>query len=215
MPRIVLADDHSLFREALRGLLETRLAEAEIVGEAATALEALDLCRQLQPEILVLDISMPELNGLDVLPQILQASQATRVIVVSQHCDRAYVIRALRLGAKGYVSKRAAAQDLVRALEAALQGGIYIDPSVADLVVEAALHPDDDEAAAELHVLTRREREVLQLVAAGRTAKEIAETLVISPFTVNRHRANFMDKLGLHSKAELLKLAIRLGLVAP
>ncbi len=210
---IVLADDHTLVREGLRGLIEARMPEATIVAEASNGIETLQLCRQHQPVLLLLDISMPELGGLEVLAELPSISPDTRAIILSQHSDRGYVMRALRLGAKGYLPKKALARDLVAALRAVLQGRTYLDPSVADLVVQAAITPGDAEEPSELAMLTAREREVLKLTAEGFTAKEVADRLGISMHTANRHRANLMEKLGIHSKADLVRLAIRLELV--
>lgn len=211
--RVVLADDHGLFREALRGLLEVQMPELKIVAEAGTGAEALEMCRQHSPELLLLDISMPDLGGLEVLDELHRVSPKTKVLVVSQHSDRAYVIRALRLGARGYVPKKALAHDLVTAVRAVEEGRTYLDPSVADLVVDAAIHPERASQDGEGIQLTTRETEVLRLTAEGKTAKEIAKTLGISPHTVNRHRANLMEKLGMHSKADLVRLAVRMKLI--
>ena len=213
MARIILADDHVLVREGVKGLLEARLAAAEIVAEAGTGVETLRECRKHQPDLLILDLSMPDLGGLEVLAQLPDASARTRTIVLSQYSDRGYVIRALRLGAKGYLPKKAAARDLVSACEVVLMGRTYLDPSVADLVVEAAVGPDDASDDRELDMLTERQQEVLKLTAEGRTAKEVAKLLGISVHTANRHRANLMEKLGLHNRTDLVKLAIRLNLV--
>ena len=213
MARIILADDHVLVREGVKGLIEARLAGAEIVAEASTGVETLRECRKHLPDLLILDLSMPDLGGLEVLAQLPDVSSRTRTIVLSQYSDRAYVIRALRLGAKGYLPKKAAARDLVSACEAVMMGRTYLDPSVADVVVEAAVGPDHGSEDRELAMLTERQREVLKLTAEGRTAKEVAKLLGISVHTANRHRANLMDKLGLHNRADLVKLAIRLKLV--
>jgi len=213
--RLVLADDHSMFREALRDLLTMRMPEVQIVGEAGTGLETLRLCHDLKPDALVLDISMPDRGGLDLLEELKSITPETRVIIVSQYTDRAYVIRALRHGARGYVPKKALASDLVRAVKTVLGGRTYLDPAVADLVVDAAIHPDDQDEPQELNELTSREREILKMIAEGKTTKEIAGLLFISPHTVNRHRSNLMEKLELHTKSDLVKLAIRLKLIEP
>lgn len=211
--RIVLADDHTLVRQALRSLIESQLPDVEIAGEASTGAEALQVCRDLQPTVLVLDISMPDLGGLDVLAELRTVSPKTRVAIVSQYSDRAYVIHALRLGAKAYVPKRALAKDLVTALRAVLDGRTYLDPTVADVVVDAAVNPEKSAEEPEISLLTMREREVLRLTAEGKIAKEVAQVLGISLHTVNRHRANLMEKLDLHSKADLVRLAVRLKLI--
>jgi DNA-binding NarL/FixJ family response regulator len=212
-PRIILADDHTLVREGIRGLLEARMPEAEIVAGTETGRETLEACAKHQPDLLVLDISMPDLGGLEVLERLGEVSPRTKVLMLSQYGDRAYVMRALRLGAKGYLPKKAAAKDLVTAIKTVMGGSTYLDPSVAALVVEAAVHPGDSDESPELERLTQREREVLKLTAEGKTAREVARTLGISYHTANRHRANLMEKLDLHSKADVVKLAVRLQLV--
>jgi DNA-binding NarL/FixJ family response regulator len=213
LARIVLADDHALVREGIRGLLEAKMPEIQVVAEAATGVETLKACQQHQPELLLLDISMPDLNGLDVLAEMKTASPATRALIISQHDDRAYVMRALQLGAKAYLPKKVMGRDVVAALRAVMAGRTWLDPSVADVVVEAAVHPGEGGASDELAGLTTREREILGLVAEGRTAPEIGKLLGISLHTANRHRANLMEKLGMHGKAELVRLAVRAGLL--
>lgn len=211
--QIILADDHVLVREGLKGLIEARMPSAQIVGESGSGVETLRLCQRHQPDLLLLDLSMPDLGGLEVLAQLAETSARTRTIVISQYSDRAYVIRALRLGAKGYLPKKAAARDLIAAIDAVMMGRTYLDPSVADLVVEAALGPAQGDEDRELSMLTERQREVLKLTAEGRTANEVAKLLGISVHTANRHRANLMEKLGLHNRADLVKLAVRLDLI--
>jgi len=212
-PKIILADDHTLVREGIRGLLEARMPEALIVAEAATGRETLRECARHQPDLLLLDISMPDLSGLDVLAELHAVSPHTKVAIVSQYTDRAYVIRALKLGAKGYLPKGVMARELVAALRSVLEGRTWLDPSVADLVVEAALHPETAPEDQELAGLSPREREVLTLIAEGRTGPEIAKILGISAHTANRHRANLMEKLHIHNKTDLVKLALRLNVV--
>jgi len=211
--RIILADDHGVFREALRALIEVRMPEVQIVGEAATGTQALALCREHCPDLLVLDVSMPELGGFEVLADLPAVSPRTRVVIVSQYSDRAYVLRALRAGAHGYLPKKALGQDLITAIHTVLSGQTYLDPSVAEVVVDAAIHPHESQPWGELAPLTAREREVMVLVAEGKTNKEVGRLLSISPHTVNRHRANLMEKLGVRSRAELVRKAIKFGLI--
>ncbi len=211
--RVLLADDHTLVREALRGLLEAKLPQIEVVGGAASGTEALQMCRDLAPDLLILDISMPGLGGLEVLAELRATAPGLKVIMVSQYTDRAYVMRALKLGAKGYLAKRAMPAELVAGVLAVLEGRTCLDPSVADLVVDAAIHPGLSDEPSELGLLTTREREVLKLTAEGRTAKEVAEVLHISVHTVNRHRTTLMEKLGVHSRGELVKRAIQLKVI--
>lgn len=210
---LLLADDHTLVREAIRNLVEARMPEATVVAEASTGAETLRLCMRHQPTLLLLDIAMPDLGGLEVLAELGAVSQHTRALILSQYTDRAYVIRALRLGAMAYVSKQSAARDLVTALRTVAGGRRWLDPAIADLVVDAAVHPSEPDGHTELAGLSEREREVLALVAQGHTTPEIGKLLGISPHTANRHRANLMEKLDLHSKTELVKLALRLGVI--
>lgn len=212
--RVLLADDHTLVREGLRGLLETKLPQVQVVGGAASGKETLQLVRELKPDLLLLDISMPDLGGLEVLAELRSLAPELKVIIVSQHTDRAYVMRALKLGAKGYLAKRAMAGELVAGILAVLEGRTCLDPSVADLVVEAAIHPGTADEAGELAMLTDREREVLKLTAEGQTARQVAKLLNLSVHTVNRHRATLMTKLGVHSRGELVKRAIRLKVIS-
>jgi len=208
--RIVLADDHQLVREGIRGLITSRMPSVTIVAEAATGVETLKACREHTPDLLVLDVSMPDLGGLEVLAELSSDSPSTKVIMVTQYGDREYVIRALKLGARGYVLKKSAAADLVQAITQVMHGRTFLDPSVAGVVISAAVSGEDDD---ELARLTKREVEVLRLTAEGRNAREAARLLGISEHTINRHRANLMEKLDLHSRAELVRLAIRTKLV--
>lgn len=212
--RVLLADDHTLVREGLRGLLEAKLPQVQVVGGAASGKETLQLVRELEPDLLLLDISMPDLGGLEVLAELRTLAPELKVIIVSQHTDRAYVMRALKLGARGYLAKRAMAGELVAGILAVLEGRTCLDPSVADLVVEAAIHPGTEDEASELALLTDREREVLKLTAEGQTARQVAKLLNLSVHTVNRHRATLMTKLGVHSRGELVKRAIRLKVIS-
>lgn len=209
--RLILADDHNLLREAIRGLLVARMPDVQVVAEASDGIEALRLCEEHQPDVVLLDISMPELGGLEVLARLPGASPRTRAIVLSQYDDRAYVVRALRLGAKGYLLKKAMGTDLVSALRSVMAGKTFLDPAVAQVVVDAVVTPEG--AGTELSHLTTREIEVLKLTAEGKTAKEVGQALGISDHTVNRHRANLMEKLDLHGKVDLVKLAAKLKLI--
>jgi len=211
--KLILADDHTVVREGVRGLIQARMPDVEIVGEASSGSETIELCREHRPDLLLLDLSMPDLGGLEILPEVRRVSPGTRVAILSQYTDRGYVIRALQLGARGYVPKKAMARELVAAIRAVLDGRTYLDPSVADYVVQAAFEPGVGPHETELDGLTEREVQVLKLSAEGRTAREVAETLGISVHTINRHRANLMEKLGVHSKVELVKVALRSKLV--
>lgn len=214
MIRVVLADDHTLVREGIKGLIEAKMPHLQVVGGASNGQEALQLCRELKPDLLLLDISMPGLGGLEVLAELKTIDPTLKVIIISQHTDRAYVMRALKLGARGYLAKRAMAGELVSGIQAVLEGRTSLDPSIAELVVDAAIHPGAGGEAGELGLLTDREREVLKLTAEGQTAKEIGQVLNISVHTVNRHRATLMAKLGVHNRGELVKRAIQLKVIS-
>jgi DNA-binding NarL/FixJ family response regulator len=209
--RIVLVDDHRMFREALHPLL-AQTPGFEVVAEAGDGQEAVDLVAGLAPDIVVMDVSMPGLNGIEATRRILAERPQTRVVVLSMHADRRFVAETLRAGAAAYVLKDAGFAELVRALQAVAAGRTYLSEQVRQLVVQeyvAVLQRDD---ASVFTVLSAREREVLQLVAEGASTKEIADRLSVSVKTVETHRRQIMEKLDLHSVAELTKYAIREGL---
>lgn len=205
--RVLLADDHQIVREGLRALLEK--AGHTVVGEAADGRDACRLARRLQPNIAVLDLSMPLLNGLDATRAIQRASPGTRAILLTMYIDRPFVLQAMQAGARGYVLKSQAAEDLLRAIEEVLRGAAYLSPGVSALLVEAYREGagDGDEP------LTAREREVLQLIGEGKTTKAIAAVLGISFKTAESHRSRIMKKLDIHEVAGLVRYAIRRGLV--
>ena len=205
--RILLADDHLVVREGLRSLLEA--AGFKVVGEARDGREALKLARMLEPEVTVMDIGMPGLNGVDACRELLREVPEMRIIVLTVHGEDAYVIEALRSGARGYVLKTQAGSDLVRAIGEVTQGRIYLSPSVSSAVVQAFLAG----ATSPADPLTPREREVLQLVAEGRSTKEVAGILGVSVKTAETHRTRLMTKLDIHHTAGLVHYAIRRGLI--
>jgi DNA-binding NarL/FixJ family response regulator len=205
--RVLLADDHALFREGLRHLLDAR--GFTVVGEAADGREAVRLARSVDPDIAVVDIGMPGLNGIDATRELRRDSPTLPVILLTVHDESAYVADALRAGARGFVLKSEASEDLVRAIEEVLRGGIYVSPRVSSAVQDLIRTG----SPAAVDPLSPREREVLQLVAEGRTNKAIAGTLVISVKTVESHRASIMRKLGLHDTASLVRYAIRHRLI--
>ena len=212
--RVVLADDHAIVREGIRLCLEG-MGDIEVVGEAEDGNEAVQLVRRLTPAVAVLDVTMPRLNGIEALRQIRREHPATAAVMLSMHDNEAYVTAALRAGAAGYVLKRTAATELGRAIRAAHAGGTYLDPGIARRVVAdyvQRLGPDDEDGGP-LDRLTAREREVLQLAAEGRTVRQIAQSLVISTKTAEHHRTSVMGKLGLRNQTDLVKYAIRAGLV--
>jgi len=211
--RIVLADDHRMFRDGLRSLLMAH-ADLEVVGEAEDGLGALQLARELQPDLLILDLSMPGLNGIEVTRRLALDSPATGVVILSMHGDRRYVREALRAGARGYVLKEAGFSELSHVIAEVLAGRLYLSPAVGEQIVQDYLRLADDEPGGVFAVLSAREREVLQMLAEGKPTKAIAAELYLSVKTVESHRKQVMDKLGIRSVAELTKYAIREGLTS-
>jgi DNA-binding NarL/FixJ family response regulator len=207
-----LADDHAVVRDGLRALLEAE-GDLIIVAEAADGLEALDLVRRHHPDVLLLDLVMPGMNGLEVARQAPQVSPRTKIVVLSMHADEAYVVQALTAGALGYVLKRSTGGELVHAIREVLAGRRYLSAPLNDSLIEAYLRKLRADQSDPFGALTTREREVMQLAAEGHTSGEIAQRLVISPRTVEMHRANMMQKLGLHSHADLVRYAIQRGLL--
>jgi two-component system response regulator NreC len=205
--RVLLADDHQIVREGLRGLLEK--AGHEVVAEAADGREVLRLARTLSPDIAVLDMSMPLLNGLDAAYEIQRISPNVKTILLTMYNDKNYVLRALREGVRGYVLKSQASVDLIHAIQEIMRGDVYISPGVAATVVDAYLGKVDIEADP----LTPRERQILQLVAEGKTTKEIAALLNVSFKTAESHRNRIMKKLNIHNVTGLVHYAIRSGLM--
>jgi DNA-binding NarL/FixJ family response regulator len=204
--RVLLADDHAIVRQGIRALLER--AGYQVVAEAGNGHEAVDLAIALAPDVAVLDLAMPLLNGLEAARAIRQAAPRTRTLLLTMHTEDEYVLAALEAGVRGCVIKAHAVEDLIRALEEIQRGQVYLSPGVSRALVKAYLArkevPPDP--------LTARERQVLQLVAEGKTTKEIAQLLEISVKGVESHRARIMDKLGIHHTAGLVRYAIRRGL---
>ena len=210
--RVVLADDHRLVREALRVTLE-RERDIVIVGEATDGRAALDVIRAEKPDVVVLDVAMPELNGVDAAARIHARHPEVKILALSAHADKRYVLEMLNSGAAGYVSKSAAGRELVQAIRAVAQGGCYLSAELAGAVVEGIR--DNRAGGNATRPLGPREREVLQLIAEGHRSPAIAARLFISVATVEAHRRNIMRKLDLHTMAELTKFAIREGLTSP
>jgi two-component system response regulator NreC len=209
--RLLLVDDHAVVRTGLRMLLETE-EDIEIVGEAGTGREALQAIEQQHPTMVVMDIGLPDMTGIEVARQIKQIWPEVAVVALTIHEDEEYFFQMLQAGANGYVPKRAAPEELLTALRTAAEGGVYLYPSLAKLLVRDYLSGERESASA-LDGLTDREQEVLTHLAEGASNHDIAETLNISPKTVARHRENIMRKLNLHSRAELVKYAIRKGII--
>jgi two-component system, NarL family, response regulator NreC len=204
---ILLADDHALIRQGLRALLERQ--GCRIVGEAANGQEALRSVENAQPEIAILDISMPILNGIDAARELKKSSPKTKVILLTQHDEDQYVTDALRAGVKGYVLKSQAADDLVHAIREVSKGSVYLSPKISRAVVDAYL----SKARLSADPLSGRERQVLQLVGEGKSTKDVAAVLGISVKTAESHRARLMKKLDIHETASLVRYAIRHGMI--
>lgn len=204
---VMLADDHQIFRQGLRALLERE--RFDVVGEAGDGHEAVQLAERLKPDVVVLDFVMPLLNGLDASTQIQRVSPHTRSILLTMYTEDQYVLEALRAGLRGYVIKTQAAADLVRAIREVLQNGVYLSPGISRTLVDAYLSG----TAMPADPLTPRERQVLQLVAEGKTTKEVAMVLGLSVKTAETHRTKIMRKLEIHETAGLVRYAIRRGLV--
>lgn len=205
--RVLLAEDHQIVRQGVRSLLEK--AGHEVVGEASDGREAVQLARALLPDIAVLDVAMPRLNGLDSAREIRSLSPKTKTILLTMYADKAYILEAIKVGAKGYVVKTEAAEDLIRAIHEISRGEIYLSPSIANCFVGAYLENSQLPADS----LTPRERQVLHLIAEGNTTKEIAHQLNISFKTAETHRSHLMRKLDLHDVAGLVRYAIQKGII--
>jgi two-component system response regulator NreC len=211
--RLLLVDDHAVVRSGLRMLLMSE-EDMEIVGEAGNAAEALESVRLLRPDVVLMDIGLPDMSGIEATREIRKLHPDVAVVALTIHEDEEYFFKMLDAGARGYVPKRAAPEELITAIRAAAANEVYIYPSLAKLLVRDYLLQDHSaEQSKALGNLTDREQEVLTFLAEGRSNDEIAESLVISPKTVARHRENIMHKLNLHSRAELVRYAIRKGII--
>jgi DNA-binding NarL/FixJ family response regulator len=210
--RIVLADDHPVVRHGVRSLLQAE-PDFAVVGEASNGLETVQLVEKLQPEVLVVDLMIPGLNGLEVTRQVKQRLPQTRVVVLSMHANEPYVLEALKNGASGYVLKDSSGTDLVLAVKQVLGGQRYLSPPLSERAVEAYLQRSQDTAFDPYDALTEREREVLHLAAEGLSNPDIAARLSISPRTVETHRANLMRKLGLKTQTDLIRYALKRGIL--
>ena len=213
--KLLLVDDHQVVRTGLRMLLEGQ-PDMKIIGEAESGLQALEKARELSPDVVVMDITLPDISGIEATKRIKELFPDISVVALTIHEDEQYFFEMLQAGASGYVPKRAAPEDLITSIRAASVGEIYIYPSLAKaLVADFLSRPSQENEMESLDGLTSREREVLSLLAEGLSNDEIGETLQISKHTVARHRENLMRKLELHSRSELVKYAIRKGLIVP
>ena len=212
--RILLADDHKLMRGGLRLLLEQQPA-LTVVGEADDGRQAVEKTSSLKPDVVVLDIGMPNLNGIEACAQITQTLPTTSVVMLSMHSDEAYVLRALKAGARAYLLKDSAESDLVRAIQAVSEGKSYFSPAVSKVLLEDYVRKLQRSGVEDsFDLLTPREREILQLVAEGKSNKDVANLLNLSVYTVETHRANLMQKLNLRSVPELILYAVRKGIIS-
>ena len=211
--RVLLAEDHTIVRKGLRSLLDGEVG-MEVIGEAEDGREAIQMTQQLLPDVVLMDISMPELNGLEATRQIKERFPEVKVLVLTRHADEEYVFQILRAGASGYVVKKAAPAELILAIQAVYRGDSFLSPSISRHVIEEYIRKADAMEENSYDRLTDREREVLQLIAEGHPNREIAELLHISVKTVENHRASLMDKLHIYSTAELTRYAIRKGVIS-
>lgn len=212
MTTIVLADDHQIVRQGLRVLLEAE-PDLSIVGETGDGLEAVDLVERLQPDVLVVDLMMPGLNGLEVTRQVRKRSRQTYVVILSMHDNEAYVLEGLRNGAAGYVLKDSNSTELVQAIREVTAGRRFLSPPLSERAIETYMQKVQTGALDPYETLTTREREILHLAAEGYSYKEIGARLSISPRTAETHRANLMRKLGLSTRTDLIRYALRRGIL--
>ena len=212
--KVLIADDHQIVREGLRSMLEKE-PWIKVVGEAEEGRTALRLARELTPDVIIIDVAMPDLNGIEATRQILAEFPAIKIIALSMHDDRRFILNMVKAGAKGYLLKDSAFKDLVTAIRVVVANKTYLSSEITDIVVKDYLATSTSEESSAFSLLSPREREVLQLIAEGKTTNQMAEDLHISIKTVETHRAQLMAKLGVKGVAELTKYAIREGLTTP
>ena len=210
--RILLADDHALIREGLKALINAQ-ADMEVVGEAGDGLAAYKAAKELQPDLIVMDVSMPEMNGAKATERLKQELPDTKVLALTVHEDNGYLRQLMKAGASGYVLKRAAAEDLIHAIRAIAGGGVYIDPAMMSKVMGSSTRKRSLNDALNNNTLSERETEVLRLIALGYSNKEIAAQLEISIKTVETYKSRLMEKLDLHSRVDIVRYALQQGLM--
>ncbi len=211
--RILIADDHTILRSGLRLLLEQQ-ADLKVVAEANNGREAVELASRHRPEVAILDIGMPELNGIEATRQILAAEPSTQVVILSMHADEGYVLRALKAGARAYILKNSAESDLIRAVRSVADGKSFFSPVISKMLLEDYIRQIRDKQVEDSYdLLTPREREILQMLAEGKTNKEVANVLHLSVHTVDAHRGNILQKLNLHGVPEMILYAVRKGII--
>ncbi len=212
--KVLIADDHAIVREGIRMILAAH-EDIEVVGEAADGRETIEQAGKLTPDVILMDIAMPGLGGLEATLEIIKTNPDSKILVLTQYDDSEYIYRFLKAGAVGYVLKKAVGSDLVSAIRTVAQGKSFIDSAITDTVIKGYLeHPVDAGPESLYDRLSDREKTVFKLIAEGYTSRQIAETLYLSIKTVMTHRANIMEKLGLHNRAELIKYAFRRGLIS-
>lgn len=216
--RILIADDHGVLRAGLRFLLNAE-TDMEVVGEAGDGSEAMVKARELHPDVILLDVTMPGTGGLQAIRHIIKASPASKILILSMHDDESYLREALRAGASGYALKKAADSELLSAIRAVHRGEIFLDPSLTKILVDELIGAQskqaEDQGDREVHRLSDREREVLRLLAQGYTSQQVADMLLLSLKTVETYKARVMNKLGLRSRAQLVRYALQVGLLSP
>jgi DNA-binding NarL/FixJ family response regulator len=210
---IVIADDHAIVRQGLKKILKEE-KDIQVVGEAQNGREAVDKVQELRPDLVIMDIAMPELNGIEATRQIKQAGMGTKIIILSMHDHGRYIRELLGLGVSGYLLKNAASRDIVKAVKSAIEGNTYLSPSISSRVIEDYVGMNKKSLEEELYnTLSNREREVFQMVVEGSATKKIAETLCVSPSTIKSHRSNIMEKLKMDNLSQLIQYAIQLGII--
>jgi two-component system response regulator NreC len=212
--RVVLVDDHALVRQGFRRIIEDD-PDIQVIGEAGNGMDAVALVKRTDPDVVVMDMAMPEMNGLHATLEMLKQRPATRILILSMYSDEQYVRNALDAGAKGYILKNAIENDLTRAVKAVAAGEQYLSPELSSVLIQAIQNGSFDKSTDPYERLTQREKQVLQLIANGKSNKEIAVMLDLSVNTVAVHRANLMSALGVHKTAELVLFAVKKGLVLP